>query len=42
MVEGINPDVWRKEKFWNEECDNVFKFYKEITDYIFDKYSVRT
>ena len=32
---------WREQKYWNEECDYCLKYYKNIVEYIFNKYSVK-
>ena len=29
---------WRVNRFWNEHCDNIFKAYSQLFQYLFNKY----
>ena len=35
----FNPQKWREEQYWNEECDTVLKSYLPILQDLYSKYS---
>ena len=36
-----DTQIWRNERYFNEDCDYCLKNYKRIIDYIYKKYSVK-
>ncbi|EGR32874.1 leucine rich repeat protein [Ichthyophthirius multifiliis] len=37
--ESYNPQIWRNQRYWNEECDTCLKFYKPILEHVYKKYA---
>eukprot|EP00828_Plagiopyla_frontata_P019188 TRINITY_DN24542_c0_g1_i1.p1 TRINITY_DN24542_c0_g1~~TRINITY_DN24542_c0_g1_i1.p1 ORF type:complete len:257 (-),score=58.21 TRINITY_DN24542_c0_g1_i1:72-842(-) len=36
-----NQQEWRDTRYWNEECDDIYKFFKSMLEHIYLKYSVK-
>jgi hypothetical protein len=41
VFEQYNNQSWRDSKFWNEENDMVYKWYKPVFDNVFHNYSAK-
>lgn len=35
----FNPQIWREERYWNEDCDYCLKHYKKIVDQVYKLFS---
>ncbi|KAL4483288.1 hypothetical protein ABPG72_007930 [Tetrahymena utriculariae] len=44
IAEVENPNLWRDERYWNQECDFCYKYYMQILMSIFENYenTIRT
>jgi len=36
-----NAQIWRDEKYWNEQCDDALKYYKPALDNIYARFSIK-
>ena len=36
-----DTQIWRNERYFNEDCDYCLKHYKRIIDYVYKKFSVK-
>jgi len=39
VLELRDSSVWRKDRYYNEECDVVLKFYNKLLLKLYDNYS---
>jgi hypothetical protein len=38
VISKFDCHDWRKKRLWNEECDNVIKFYLPLLKVVYEKY----
>lgn len=36
---AYDTQIWRIDRYWNEDCDYCLKNYKRIIDYVYKSYS---
>jgi len=39
LLTKMDPMAWRKDRYYNEECDVVLKFYNRLIVKLYDNYS---
>lgn len=41
ILDTFDSQKWRRDCYWNEECDSVYKTYKGVLEAVYKKYSVK-